>query len=258
MLDEILNIKNNQTFFGKILGCGAYSVAIKVSQSYIETDTLKSLKDPVLIITVEKEKINIIKELFGEDMVSLVNLEDKYNVAKEDWLDNYGYSSENDANENNCFFEYANEANEFDLYSLYKELSEKNFFYFYMEACEDFKTSETKMIEFIFEDLELPMYNSDFFKDFSTGLTLHDIAISIKERKSTFPDEVSSNFISFVKKVHKLLKITEDNIQAAAKRISLSGLHEDLSLDIHNEQFLKYNGKVVCADPFIFEDSFVL
>ena len=252
-LSDIVDIEDGQTFFGRVLGSGCYSIAIKVSNPYVCSNVSDLLEDPVLIITTEKEKIEIMKELFGEESVISIDLEKKYNLAKENWLDMSEFETEEEANLECYEFDYLVECNEFDLYNLFEKIAEKDLFCFYMEACEDVKSSEAKMIGFLFDELGHCEFNTSFFEDFSTGLDIDDVANYINDYKSFLPDEDLSS-VTFLDKVFNLLQVTERDIQKAAKRLSksLSDI-PSLALDIHSEQFLKFKGEIVCSDPFTFD-----
>jgi len=253
MLDEVLQLCNGETYFGKVLGSGAYSIAIKVDYPYIDSDVSEKLKDPVLIVTTEKEKVEIMKGLFGDDTVAEINIEAKYNEAKQNWLDVNGYETEEEANDDCYEFNYLEETNEFDLYPVFERIQENNLFCFYMESAESFEEAETTVIGYIFSDLGHCEFNTAFFEDFSTGLEIEDVAKYIDDYRNYLPkEEVKSE--TFLNRVYDLMKITERDIMRVAKVLSDKiSCMQSISLDIHPQQFLKINGQIVCSDPFVLD-----
>lgn len=249
-LTNIISIENNDRYyFGKILGGGFFSIAIKVDYPFLNSDVRDSLNSPVLIITTEKEKESIMREIFGNDKVCSIDVDKNFNEAKENWLYENNFKTMEQGEEEGYEFFYDVEASDFDLHPLFQRLEDEGLYVFYMENCEAYSSVESHIVSYLFQELGKLVYPPSFFENFSTGFTEEDILEKINNGEyAEIPKEDGEKFS---KKIFSLLEKTERDISRIAKK--LKDLTDNVSLDIHSEQYLSLNGYVVCSDPFNFQ-----
>lgn len=241
--------EDNRVFFGKIIGNGAFSVVVRVDYPYICEEVKEKFDSAVLIITAEAEKEEIMKNLLNN--IHSIDVEKLRQSAIDDFLSDNGYETMEEAEEADLDYEYFEHISEFNLLPTFEKLTEDGLSVFYMEQCVSETSEEINAASRIFQNETMGIDQpSSFFEDFSLGLTEEDVENSLK-RVGVHSSE--GDFKTFIKKVYEIIILTERDICKVAETLFNLGVNE-VGLDIHDEQYLSYNGKVYCSDPFTIGD----
>jgi len=244
LLEEFRLDEGEDLEFGRVIGNGHFSMAIKVDYPFLDNKVTDNIENPVMIITLEREKSKILENLLETKVVTF-NYEKEREEARLEWLEGYDYETEKEANEDGVEFYWQEEAGQFSILP-YMEYIEDNYGVniFFMETCEDPELEEITYACELFDEKGFTDLSPDFFEDFTMGLS--DEEIKEKLEKDMQCENITKIFLE---KIKKIVSIIERDIRNISKTIS--GFNKRVSLDIHTEQFLRLNGKVFCTDPFV-------
>jgi len=269
--------------YGTIQAIGSQTMVINVKKDFVKEEILKKLKNPVLVVTIEQEKFAIMEALLPgkvfyadiendrlehfQEWLEFRNFEseEEYELAKElSFLEEdieraWDYEPEIDFNEE---FDYLTAADGYNIYPLledYKEMNlnlwtpetqkENKLNFFYMEEGEFPYEPAIDGALSILEDCISAKQASEFI-DFNLDSVVNKNTISRFEEKYMCYVKAGTNVKEFTQKVLEVINVINRDLQKAAKRILEIG-DKRIELDIHDEQFLRFDNELYFIDPFI-------
>ena len=259
-------LEDNPVFipnFGKVIGLGSFSCAIKVDGFY--QPEVKGIKNPILICTVEKEKEKMFSSILGDKVVPL-NVEENLRYEKIDFLEDYREEIEDiliergELEEEERGFDF--ELHYYSVEELVEILEDEEGIYF-SEWTESFYSimecflSTYDIYAFWVEKASTINFSEKEKKEFEVFSTS---LYSPKENQYEFfayskEDVVSAyeHLLEIAKKtpfMKELLLKTKDSIINGISTLVEEGIFS-FFWDIHPGQFIKYEGenKIYCIDP---------
>ena len=234
-------------FCGSLIACGAFTGVIELNYLYTPEEVKKEFKNPVLIISKEKEKHSLVKNVLNEKIIKQ-DYEKLREESLKDWLNENDYASEEEAEEDGEYFEYFEYENEFSIEPFLNYIeSEYGFNIFFMEKLNsETETVNEEEFELILNSLEELLYKDGYSSDYK-DIKETDSIIFLKNLKEEF--DINSMkvlkfardiFIATIRDIKKIAKILDNNY---------------LSLDLHTKQYIFKNNNVYCLDPFFIKES---
>jgi len=244
-------------FCGEIIASGVFTAVVDLDYLHIKNfeDDINHLKDPVLILTTEPHKKDLISSVLGSEFVVDIDIQKNIKQYEKEWLFENGFDSIEEAEEEGFYFNYLDyiSEEEFNIYPWLDYLnSEYYIYYFFTEKLEkyDIKSSEIDVSKELLNNF-FPVndqIHSSYFEyvTFDSSKLYSLIKTNIKENKhSSFYKLRKLGKREEIKRGILLFKIVMRDIVKASK--SLSSI---VRPDIHLEQFVLHNGQPYCIDPF--------
>jgi len=245
--------------FGTILSAGQFTMVIRVDWPYVTDELRNKLKNPVLIISKESDKLNIMESLFPNKILK-IDIEADKAEQFEWWLEEHEFDSEEayrEVEEEYPYeFQYGADMSDFNLNNMFDYfISEYDLNIFYME---EFETASSPEIDAALQIVcsEKPGYYASDFIDFTLEVDSGNIEDCAHEYKE-FEEQYLEHFTTatpeeFQGKVLSVLEIIERDISKVAKAI-VDVDDRPISLDLHSEQFLMAGEELYLTDPFVIE-----
>jgi len=207
--------------FGSILGAGSQSLVITPYSEF----NVSNIENPVLIISLEKEKFDFLDLLFANSSAKVEK------VNKSLLSDDYKY--------------------------VVKLLESEGFSLFYCSKLESVSTDDL-----IIEDEPFDYISDKFEQEVFSPKSVNSTEVDfILESSFTEALEYMSSKVTLENSAVSKYQALSENLITAMKE-SLEAVKkldpkDSFIFDFHNEQFMQYNGKVMCVDPVLFNSEYI-
>ena len=233
-----------ETSFGTIIGAGQYSAAIELYYDLIPSIIKKTLKEPILIITLEKEKMNLVQSVLGKDSIYEIDISKNREKDLRGWLDCHEFETEEEALENG--FEFVWSEYNYSIEPVLEFLeSEGDLSFFFIEKGEPIDFSKNELVEEVIE------YFDSYFPEsaiYSSTIEEYLEPLCLEEAKEDLKEKIFFNEEN-IEEAIEILSIIKRDLIKMSKAESING--KLVSLDIHNQQFLNLNNEIYLIDAFI-------
>ena len=219
-LESLLKLVNID-LIGNILSYGSQTVVVEPINNYSE------IEEPVLIITKEYQKNDLAKRLFEDKKCMIEEVEFTNKIEKEIF---------EELEENEWYFYYSNKGEKLDFHNQMPifqalEIVTSNH---WKKEYNSYTFPEENLIKEIIVEFEKFFEENriDNLKFMNTKKTKESFEKTTKEEYKESLDIIDSikHAFSTVKKIE----------------------NEKYVIDLHADQFLSFNGKIVCVDPILF------
>jgi len=234
--------------FGEIIASGLFTTAIKVDYVNVPDYIFEKFNNPVLILTKDKYKKEIFKQVVGLE-ISEIDFEKERRRALEFWLEENDFKSEEEAEEECCYFNWIDYANDFDIFPFLDYIkSETDIDIFFMEELKNDIGVESDILEkacsFVFEDIgDRPL------RKYDTLECTYDKE-DLKEMILEYLEEIDKEE-EFLNKVEDLLNMTYIIYRDIVKVSEIMDEEDSYTLDLHKYQFIETGEEIYCIDPFL-------
>jgi len=255
--DFFYNMENPEKLnlgIGSVVKSGFSTAIIEIDSFFMDSELYKEFNKPILVATTDSRKADIYEALGLK--LKRINIEAEIESLQKEFLSENGFSSIEEAEENNYFF---HEKISEDIISFLDFMnSEYEMDFFYMEDL-----SENEINNWFSKDLDYSVflnhieYISSFFDKITDKFSFYD---QLFEKEGLF--EILSDKESLEKEFSEEIseKVQEDSIKNNLNILfhsiidSIEKIYDHLEegqycFDIHEYQFIVYDDKPICIDP---------
>lgn len=194
---------------GTVIGAGSQSIVIK---PYIEYWGKTSINDPVLILTMESEKFELLQNIFKGSTASVEKL-NKVDFGEE-YVEVISY------------------------------LENEGWHLFYSSKLEKCELDESDFLEALIGLQD--NFNQTYYTP--NGFPVDYIIKEFKNEYLYFRDKTELSDLD-----NKIMEAIEHSLTAVSNMTTES----EFLMDIHNEQFCEFKGRIFCVDPVLFNTEYL-
>ena len=235
-------------FFGRFLGKGVYTGAIDIDYPFISgTPGLDSFKNPVLIISAEKEKPLLVKAVTGNPVL-VPDLDSAREQSFLEWKEEMEAELESGEVKEEDFI-WSEFASEFNLLPYIE----------YIKDCYGLEIFFTEKVEsHAVNSLVLEVCNKFLEQEVPDRTYLSNIE-EISEETWAVGEEYEQEIFDKIglsydskEEVLSLWQVIARDLKKLAKTVVDNFGDKIVSMDIHDQQFANVNNKIVLLDAFVF------
>jgi len=234
--------------FGEIIASGLFTTVIKLDQLFVPDNIFEKFNNPVLILTKDKYKKEIFKHVVGLEILE-IDTEKERDKALKCWLEENDFKSEEEAEEENDYFDWIDYANDFDIVPFLDYIkSENGIDIFFMEELKNNIEVESDILEkacsFVYKDI-----GDRRLRKYDTLEYTYDKE-DLKEMILEYLEEIDKEE-EFLNRIEDLLNMIYIIYRDIVKVSEIVNEKDSYTLDLHEYQFIETGEEIYCIDPFL-------